>query len=75
MFYQVTIYDSQGVIKQVIPPEALSSHHWGKFQKLDYSRKTRGFTIGRVAAEMNRELQRFLKVERVYDEFTYHYGV
>jgi len=75
MFYQVTIYDSQGVIKQVIPPEALSSYHWGKFRKLDYSRKTKGVTIGRGAAEMNKQLQKFLKSERVCDEFTYHYGV
>jgi len=75
MFYPVTIYDSQGNIKQVISPEALSSLHWGKFYKLNYSRRKRGFSIGRVASEMNREMQRFLKSESMIDEFTYHYGV
>lgn len=77
MFYQVTVYKPDGTLKRRVSSQALLRRHWKLFEASELGRKGRGrgLTIGRVAAEMNKDLKKFLAFEKVCDEFTYHYGV
>ena len=74
MIYSVSIYKPNGILNEVVSQSDMSVRHWERFEEEEVKRRG-GFSIGRVAAEMNKELQSYKAFERLCDQFTYDYGV
>lgn len=68
MFYPVTVHEKSGSI-QVVDSEALSDRHWGIFEELEESRKTKNDFVYRVKSQGKRkQVSKFLRFEQAIDK-------
>jgi len=73
MIYPVSIFNSQGKLKQQILGKALLAHHWKHFGVVERGR-VGSFLIGKASTKINRQVRKFKAAEQLCDQFIYDFG-
>jgi len=72
MIYSVSIFNSDGKLKRLVSPKALSVHHWKQFGMYEKSQKN--FLLGSATTKINRQMRKFKASEQLCDQFFNDFG-